>query len=93
MVRAWVAFACTFSVVPRFWSTSTTGMPRRPSSLASISPNGPPPAMHTEVCVGSMQSAFSPESARGRPIGKPIPARYRRALGDRAFPPDGPSSV
>jgi hypothetical protein len=54
MVRAWVAFAWTLRVVPSFESTSTAATPLRPSSLASISPNGPPPAMKTPVSVGSM---------------------------------------
>ena len=37
------------NAVVGFWSTSTAVMPRRPNSLASISPLGPPPTISTSV--------------------------------------------
>src|SRR3954447_22705902 len=35
-------------------STTRTGMPRRPSSMAALRPLGPPPAISTGTCVGTV---------------------------------------
>jgi hypothetical protein len=57
-------------------------MPRRPNSLASISPQGPPPMMTTWVFSGSTPEILG----RSCPRGLPTPASYQRSLGDRAIP-------
>src|ERR1700761_7743382 len=49
MVRAWVALACGLVAVAVSWSISRVLMPRRPSSLASIRPLGPPPTRITSA--------------------------------------------
>src|SRR6266540_2138503 len=50
MVRAWVACAWGLAVVPGLSSNKTHDTPRRPSSIASVSPAGPPPAITTSTC-------------------------------------------
>src|ERR1051326_794331 len=92
MVRAWVAFAWTLRVVPSLGSTSSTVMPRRPSSFASIRPKGPPPAISTETSVGSTARFWA--LPRGRPSDRnadpgALSARARRSV----IPPDGQASV
>ena len=47
MVRAWVALAAGNRAGEVFSSSRMTGTPRRPSSMASVSPQGPPPMMTT----------------------------------------------
>src|SRR6266850_3029607 len=83
MVRAWVAFACGLKAVPGFWSSTSAATPRRPSSLASIRPQGPPPTIRTWVDSGSTPEILERE---GCPRGLPTPASYRRSLGDQAIP-------
>src|SRR5690349_3349158 len=49
MVRAWVAFACGLNAVLGLSLMSTAVTSRRPSSLASMRPQGPPPTMITSA--------------------------------------------
>src|SRR5215471_3495432 len=51
MVRAWTASALDSRVGPAFWSTTTTGTPRRISTSPAIRPVGPAPTTRTSVPV------------------------------------------
>src|SRR5215472_4832609 len=49
MVRACTASALDSRVGPAFWSTTTTGTPRRVSTSPAIRPVGPAPTTRTSV--------------------------------------------
>src|SRR5437868_9778434 len=49
MVRACTANALDSRVGPTFWSTTTTGTPRRASTSPAIRPVGPAPTTRTSV--------------------------------------------
>src|SRR4051812_26818327 len=52
IVLACVALACGLNAVDGFGSTTRQPTPRRPSSLASIRPQGPAPATSTSTSMG-----------------------------------------
>ena len=54
MVRAWVALAWGLKESARSSSNSATETPRRPSSMASMSPAGPPPG-DDDVRIGQVR--------------------------------------
>src|SRR5919199_212006 len=83
MVRAWGALACGLKAVLGLSSTSTAGTPRRPSSLASMSPHGPPPTISTAACVGISAIALGYYPAA------PAPALRRERRAPRAGYPLG----
>src|SRR5581483_4238231 len=66
MVRAWVAFAEGKRDGEVFSSSTTVEMPRRPSSIASISPHGPAPVMTTPQSTRSATPKLRPASLCGR---------------------------
>src|SRR2546423_7053700 len=79
MVRAGVAFACGLPAVDGFSSNRTAVTPRRPSSIASMSPNGPPPTMITSLSRGPMQARWT----SGNPAPDLLGARLHRVLDGR----------
>src|SRR5258706_5028636 len=67
MVRAWVAFACGLRAVSSFASNTAVVTPRRPSSMASMSPKGPPPAMTTWQCAGNTKNIVALHASSENP--------------------------
>lgn len=63
IVRGWVALAWGLKAVLAFASTGKQRTPRRPNSLASMSPQGPPLATRTSVSMPS--SRHRAPDARG----------------------------
>lgn len=86
-VRACVALACGSKAVPGLASTSSARTPRRPSSLASIRPQGPPPATGTSAWSGVRRAPGAP-----LPAGSGDPARRRGTCADPRGTPRHPGS-